>query len=52
MELHKSVDQLRARAARFCQLADRATDPEVVETLRQTAREIHAVIAMVGVQDN
>jgi|KBSMisStaDraftv2_1062788.scaffolds.fasta_scaffold3177729_1 hypothetical protein len=52
MELRKSVDLLRARAAHFCELADRATDPDVAETLRQTAREIDAAIAIVTEQDN
>jgi hypothetical protein len=52
LELRKSVDLLRARAAHFRKLADSATDPEVAETLRQTAREIDAAIAIVTEQDN
>ena len=48
----ESIDQLRARAARCRELADRATDPDVAEALLQTVRDIDAAIAVLTEQDN
>jgi hypothetical protein len=45
MDRRESIEELRARAARCRELAGTATDAEVAQTLRETAKDMDAAIA-------